>query len=312
MKTVKLSNIIDFQFSFCKEMIDKNGEDSYFTALNEKYSILSVFDGCGGLGAKEYANFGGKTGAYMASKIAGGATEDWFLNLTPNSINPTSYKKFIDNGFNIAEKFSDKGGLVFKGSMQKTFPTTISTAVAFLKNNVINVNFLWAGDSRGYVLDEDGLHQITTDDIDGEDAMSNLSNDGVLKNVASLANDYEIHTRHIILKKPSVVFCATDGCFGYLSTPMEFEDMLLETLLLSESPNQWKQMLYDKIGLYAGDDYTMSLLAVGFNDFANLKNSMVRRKAYMYSEYMQNMENYTYEQKVELWNRYKIGYEYRV
>ena len=149
----------------------------------------------------------------------------------------------------------------------------LSLSVAFLKNNVINVNFLWAGDSRGYVLDEDGLHQITTDDIDGEDAMSNLSNDGVLKNVASLANDYEIHTRHIILKKPSVVFCATDGCFGYLSTPMEFEDMLLETLLLSESPNQWKQMLYDKIGLYAGDDYTMSLLAVGFNDFANFERS---------------------------------------
>ena len=310
MRALELKEIIDFQFSICKDMIEDNGEDSFFHDVNNNYAIVSAFDGCGGLGSKEYSNFSNKTGAYVASRVASGATAEWFLNLNNNALNPNDYKKALDSGFSVADAYADKGGIVFKGSMQKAFPTTVSTIVTSAKERMLTLNFLWAGDSRGYILDADGLHQITDDDINGEDAMSNLSNDGVLTNVASFDNPYEIHSRRVVLKKPSVVFSATDGCFGYLSTPMEFEYLLLETLLMSDSPLGWQQKLYDAIGMYAGDDYTLSLQSVGYNGFETLKRHLYNRYEYLKSVYINGIETKTYEEKLGLWNHYRLGYEY--
>ena len=43
------------------------------------------------------------------------------------------------------------------------------------------------------MLNEKGLHQLSRDDVEGEDAFSNLSDDGVLKNV--------ITSRHFTYKE---------------------------------------------------------------------------------------------------------------
>ena len=308
MKSENLYNLIDFQFAFSEEMIEANGEDSFYSDMNEKHSILAVFDGCGGLGSKEYDNFNGKTGAYMASRIVSGATKKWFSILpTENEIDV--YKQLIDKSFKIADEYADKDTIIIKGSMQKPFPTTIALALNKITNKGIETDFVWAGDSRGYILDEDGLHQITLDDINGEDAMSNLSNDGVLTNVAHLTGEYKLHSRKIILRKPSVIFCATDGCFGYLSTPMEFENLLLETMNSTNSPDEWKKLLIETLRNYACDDYTMSLLAVGYNDFAKMKKFFAKRFHELQQNYILNLSEKTHEDKVELWNKYKSSYE---
>lgn len=308
MKNENLYNLIDFQFAFSEEMIEANGEDSFYSDINENYSVLSVFDGCGGLGSKEYDNFNGKTGAYMASRVVSGATKKWFSEL-PIENEVEVYKQYIDKSFGIANEYADKDTIVIKGSMQKPFPTTIALALNKVTKKGFEIDFIWAGDSRGYVLDENGLHQITLDDINGEDAMSNLSNDGVLTNVAHLAGDYVLHKRRIMLKKPSVVFCATDGCFGYLSTPMEFENLLLETMNNSNSPDEWKKLLKELLRNYACDDYTMSLLAVGYNDFDKMKKYFVKRFQKLQQDYIINLSEKAYEEKVELWNKYKNSYE---
>ena len=308
MRNENLYSLIDFQFAFSEEMIEANGEDSFYADINENYSVLSVFDGCGGLGSKEYDNFNGKTGAYMASRVVSGATKKWFSEL-PIENEVEVYKQYIDKSFGVANEYADKDTIVIKGSMQKPFPTTIALALNKVTKKGFEIDFIWAGDSRGYILDEDGLHQITLDDINGEDAMSNLSNDGVLTNVAHLAGEYVLHKKKIMLKKPSVVFCATDGCFGYLSTPMEFENLLLETMNNSNSPDEWKQSLKELLRNYACDDYTMSLLAVGYNDFDKMKKSFVKRFQELQQNYIINLSEKAYEEKVELWNKYKNSYE---
>ena len=67
------------------------------------------------------------------------------------------------------------------GSLGKAFPTTASVITGKTNGNKVDVTCYWAGDSRCYMLDANGLHQLTADDLDGQDAMSNLSNDGVMQ-----------------------------------------------------------------------------------------------------------------------------------
>ena len=52
------------------------GEDSYFCSHGENSAIISVFDGCGGAGARVYEKIGRHTGAYIASRIVSGAVHD--------------------------------------------------------------------------------------------------------------------------------------------------------------------------------------------------------------------------------------------
>lgn len=76
-------------------------------------------------------------------------------------------------------------------------------------------DFIWAGDSRGYVLSDMGLAQVTKDDIDDSvDALDNISNDGVLTNVVSADGNYILHSKQIKIKDKIIIFNATDGCFG--------------------------------------------------------------------------------------------------
>ena len=80
------------------------------------------------------------------------------------------------------------------------------------------------------------MAQVTKDDIDDSvDALDNISNDGVLTNVVSADGNYILHSKQIKIKDKIIIFNATDGCFGYLKTPMEFEYLILQTLLSSDN-----------------------------------------------------------------------------
>ena len=54
--------------------------------------------------------------------------------------------------------------------MVRPFPTTLACAYAVPDQEEILIHILWAGDSRIYLLDQDGLAQVTRDDTDIEDA----------------------------------------------------------------------------------------------------------------------------------------------
>jgi len=309
MNTKSLLETIDFHIYVYKEMIDENGEDSGFYGFTDKHALMSVFDGCGGLGAKKYNNFQNKTGAYMASRAASGATKTWFETLAMSAPSEQSYKKALDDALAITKRYSDSVSMEIRGSMQKPFPTTLVSALSYFDAGRLLTDFYWAGDSRGYILDEDGLYQITEDDIDGEDAMSNLTNDGVLTNVVHFNGAYTLHKKTVCIKKPSIIFSATDGCFGYMSTPMEFEYMLLDSLIVSRTPDELERLLLERIGKYASDDYTLNLMAVGFDcDYEGIKKQFEMRRFSMYNDYIKKLDGLDYDGKVALWDNYKGGY----
>ncbi len=294
-KKVMEPNLI---FAVAEEMIKDNGEDSYYYASKDGHFFIVSLDGCGGSGSKRYMNYSGKTGAYVASRAVCGGIESWFLE----NGNEKDFKNYIERALSVCKGYADKSGRI-TGSLGKSFPTTVSAVSAKFNQGKIDACCLWAGDSRCYMLDEKGLHQLTQDDLDGEDAMSNLTSDGIMTNVVNATAPFDIHQKNIRLDAPCVFFTATDGCFGYLKTPMAFENLLIGSLMEAQTPAEWRVALNERMSAVAGDDYTLCVAVCGYKDFADLKKAYVPRFKHILENYINSDQDPNF-----LWETYKEEY----
>ena len=305
---------LDTIFLTNQDIMEKCGEDSYYCAYSKSSAIISVFDGCGGLGSRTYQSFKGHTGAYMASRVVSGAVHDWYYayfdtKWTNHDQLIGSMNSYISKAYDIC---SSRGlaNMRIRGSMVRDYPTTAAIALAEEQGDEISVHILWAGDSRVYYLDSRGLAQITEDDTDSKDAMDNLFSDGVLTNLLSSDGQYEIHYKNIRINRPAMVFAATDGCFGYIPTPMEFEYYLLKTLLESENPQIFKRKLHDYFANHASDDFTFGFMSFFYGSYEAMRKSFVERVKELEREYICRLgDDQSKEYAVELWRKYKQGYE---
>lgn len=300
---------IDCIVEVYKEKIPHNGEDAYVYSVNSAAGLVGVFDGCGGAGAKRYAKLQGKTGAYAASRIVSVAFADWFsAQLESNSEEmEQSIKSCIRERLNACHSVIGEESRLLS-PMVKTLPSTAAVALCREDEGYISVDCFWAGDSRIYLLNSDGLAQLSTDDLSVTDAMENLYEDGVMTNVISKSRDFSVHHHKIKITKPSFVFAATDGCFGYVSTPMEFEYMLVESLMLSQNVCEWEQALSDCFGRVAGDDYTLCGIALGYGDFQTMREDFIPRGNFLHQNYISIMNGMDRTDKTELWKQYKDNY----
>lgn len=293
------------------EMVKGKGEDGFVIGANEALVIAGVFDGCGGLGAKQYSVFDGHTGAYIGARAVAGAVYDWFARLDENS-SPKAWGPDIKEAMRTglaAYKSMDNGQKGLKGSMTKDFPTTASFSVCRQSGEGEEIHFFWAGDSRGYLLTEKGLAQVTADDTDGEDAMSNLHNDGVLNNVISASADFVLHEKEVFMGGAYVMLNSTDGYFNYLPSPMHFEYLLLDTLRKADSIKNWEERLAKEVRGYTGDDHTLCMAVFGYGTFDNLQLSYKERLAYLDKNYIALWSSSKEEERQMLWRQYQSGQE---
>lgn len=308
---------LDFILSFCRDMIPEHGEDSYCYSFCDTAGMLGVFDGCGGAGARKHEVYSGQTEAYMASRLCAGAFYDSFRATFPCSLPPEQIAKEVLAAKAIEtlvtyEPPKDGDGLRITGSMVRTLPTT--AAVALIQqagNGELLVSAIWAGDSRVFLLDSRGLAQLTIDDTSVPDPMENLYEDGVLRNIFCSDRKVKVHCRTIRVRPPFVVLSATDGCFGYVSTPMEFEGILIHTLLNANTPQEWEAKLAELIGMSAGDDHTLCLASFGYNSFAAIRESLSERYAYILREYLNPVSELPVDDRqsrYHLWERYQADY----
>lgn len=303
---------LDSIFYAYKEKIAGAGEDSFCYQMGEQSVLLGVFDGCGGSGARLYENYHGQTGAYMASRAVAGVTQRLFecggfadsVEETANRVHTAMLKSLAV----CKENSGIQGGSKLKGSIAKEFPTTAAIACCTPKADGVSIDCYWAGDSRVYLLDEDGLAQITADDLDGLDAYENISGDGVLTNVISASKPFRIHSARITSSKPVLVFAATDGCFGYIPTPMEFEAFLLECLCSATSMAEFECRITKRLEKIAGDDYTLVGAAFGYGTFSALKSSFVQRACDVAQTYQKSLEHADSETVLALWKKYQKNY----
>lgn len=257
-----------------QEQIRGKGEDFFLFEEDQRKLVMGVFDGCGGSGARVYPAFKGFTGAKVAARALAAAVKIWFQDYMEGSRPEKSLKAIADKMLSTCRERASSGQALL-GSLNREFPSTIAFFTAFLGKN--EVDFYWCGDSRGYLLDERGLHQVTVDDVTVTDAMDNLREDAPMTNVASASRPYEIHRKQVLLEKPAAVLNATDGCFGYLPTPMEFEKLLLTTLKEAENMVHWKKLLEKKISQVSGDDFSMTLWTGTYGDFFSMKETLMKR-----------------------------------
>ena len=298
---------IDQIFAFCHEKIPGKGEDSLCYSFNENAGVIGVFDGCGGLGAATYEKLGNHTGAYFASRAASTATMQWFEQTDDyRKLRLDDLKDELDWLFSLCKKAADYKTPKLQGTMVRPFPTTMAVWLIGRHDNVLRAVSISAGDSRTYLMDEEGLAQISQDDIEGEDAMSNIYNDGAMTNVLAADGDYNLSTAGCDLPHPCVLLAATDGCFGYVQSPMEFEYLLLKTLMDSQNIDQWNQKLQDAIDEIAGDDQTMAVIIIGYGTLERLQATMLKRLKEMESRINSLGDGRSSRQ--EWWESYKAGY----
>ncbi len=273
-----------FSLQRMQEKKKGRGEDSDpLSCVFTNSAIIGVFDGMGGAGSAECkSDFGvDKTKAYIGSRIIKEAIEKYVVE-HPESIGQTDFSEAL-NGV-IQSRYAEerkkyppmsKGGL--RSALIKEYPTTLAITTVREESSQYIIDSYWAGDSRNYIWDPNGLYQISIDDLKGNlDPLENLHEDAPVSNCIQADAPFSINHKQIKCFKRNdgfVLVSATDGCFGYYPSPMDFEKVLFDTLRKSKTSDEWGDNLSTAISFVTADDFSFSIVATGFKDFDELKRS---------------------------------------
>ncbi|GAA3934010.1 hypothetical protein GCM10022244_48090 [Streptomyces gulbargensis] len=267
------------------EQVPGQGEDAEpFVAHHwgTHQGVIAVFDGSGGAGASpvwQGPDGAWRTGAWVGSRVARLATDCWFheVALETEEAGPASLHQYLDWFLTKAPQRRSKIG----GTMRRQLPTTLAGVHYRVlgREGTVELRPLWAGDSRAYVFaPASGLHVLTRDHTRESDALELLRTDPPMTNVICADREFTVDTQFIAsFPMPCVLIAATDGWFGYVHTPADFEYLLLSTLRRAHTEYEWADLLRREVQAYTGDDASLAVLALGYRDLAHVRESSERR-----------------------------------
>lgn len=303
-------------------VLPESGEDSFVLGQDERSAYLCVADGCGGLGSRRYENLNGCTGAYVAARLATRVFSKWVQHsgmmpqtmqagrIVCEQLEKTFGKAFRD--FASQHCLEEKTRIA--GSMQRTLPATLCAVYAQKEEKQkLDLCFAWAGDSRGYVLDAQGLHQCTQDHLRPElDAFESLYRDAPLSNLICAQQMVKLSMRRLRTVQPCVVVAATDGAYSSLLTPMEFEFLLLDTLAAAKDWSKWEKKLTNRLEKMAQDDATLLLYPCGVESFEELQKMLAPRRAELQKMFITPVRRHKKDQAFarEKWRLYRKQYDW--
>lgn len=309
-----------------KHLLGEDADPLLITLDN--IGFVGVFDGMGGAGATEYTlpDRTKHTGAYIASRLVCDSFKDFIKQNPQSNIDTPCLQKHIKEQLDkyVVDKNIKPTGL--RSPIIRILPTTLSVIAYQQEYNMIDIHSYWCGDSRNYLLTKSGLMQISTDDLKSkQDPLENLRNDDALSNCICQDKEFTINKLHVANQHvPIILLSATDGCFGYLPSPMHFEQLLLETLMQSIDIEEWKNNIIETLKPISGDDFSMSIVMLGLT-FEDWKVYLQPRLQYLLKTYIQPLEEMKreievaqnkvedtkqllYDKTTELWNTYKTNY----
>lgn len=152
-------------------------------------------------------------------------------------------------------------------------PTTLTVALINETADGLDVLYLWAGDSRGYLWNAEGLAQIT-DDHERDETMTNL---------ITLTKPFQLEARLFKTSKPAILFNATDGCYKCpcFASAFDLEYVFLQAINTSNSFKETESNLdkqFTVIGTH-DDSNTMALTSFGYESFESIKAVVAQRLA---------------------------------
>lgn len=316
--------LVSLSLYFNEEQVEGKGEDSALRITNApNAALIATMDGCGGAGGQVYAKANNVSGARISAEHVGIALRKWFQENQygfwgTNGKSADQLASEMKDAINCELRKqmelvgSEESGV--KSRLVRTFPSTLAAVLAEVKEtNVIRCISFWAGDSRTYIFRVSGLQQTSRDDIRGHsDPFDALINDGRLSNLVSISADYKIHATESILTEPGIILTASDGCFSYFQSPMQFEWALLDTLVHSSNPKEWEDSLRKLFGSYASDDFTMNIAILGFYNWKAVQNAYTPRWTEFNVKYCEPMKRILdakdQQAHYELWLQYKQEY----
>ncbi len=301
----------------------EHGEDSFAFCVKEARGFLCVADGCGGIGAKRYESMGEHTGAFLAARLATECVKKWNANnavpvperrAEGQSVCKALSQALFEELQHFEATHANERSVRIVGRMQRTLPTTLCAAIfEGSPQGELDCLFLWAGDSRGYLLNQGGLHQLTADHTAAAgDALESLYQDAPLRNMLSADANFTLSARRVRVCPPCVVMVATDGAFAYLPTPMEFEWMLLSTLKAAENEDGWQRKLTQQLKRIAADDCTVLLAPVGFESFSAMKDVLEARRMELQREFITPVRRHKsgLDLARQKWEKYRQDYDW--
>ena len=266
-------------FNLDAEKIENKGEDATTFKFDENGNgYMFVFDGSGGAGSEKHLDLDGEKSAYIASRACALYCTDYFKSKKDEAINVSEFAEQIYAYLlRINQTYPMESS---ESTLVDVLPTTICGAIIKNEKDEQDITFVWGGDSRGYIIDDDGLSQLTEDDVNSRDAYYNLFDDSIMSNrIHGNPNKsiFEIHTSHIRLQKRGIVICSTDGCYDYFNSPMVFEFLLITMLATSDSFEEAKSKLLDVLNDKSGDDCSLVAAFYGFSDYSEVREFTQKR-----------------------------------
>ncbi len=325
-------------FGFNLGKVAGQGEDSDpILRDGRELGLVAVFDGMGGAGGTVYETPDGpRSGAYLASRLARDVVEQRMVALLDPKWNldgpaaAADLKRAVQSALQarLVELKAPASGL--RSRLLRALPTTMALAALQRREpggDRWACHLLWAGDSRVYVLQPGpGAQQLTVDDIrDRGDAMANLREDSVVSNAMSADTDFVVQHRKVELTTPFLVLAATDGCFGYVPSPMHFEHLVLAALRDAPDTGSWSAAVQAAVSAVTGDDAAMAVLGVGA-DHDTFRELFAARTAELEQRWIAPLDEWDAnlrrreqeldelrtarrERQAQLWAAYKPGYE---
>ncbi|MEU3205977.1 serine/threonine protein phosphatase [Streptomyces cyaneofuscatus] len=269
------------------ERVPQRGEDAEPLIAHHHGSVrglLGVFDGSGGSGSSpvwQAPDGQQRTGAWVGARVARLATDCWFREIVDQGAPADAevLKDFLDYFHERAPQRRSK----IVGRMRRQLPTTLAAVEYDVgEDDAVEVRALWAGDSRAYVLTPvAGLQVLTSDHTEEHDALALLRSDPPMTNTVCADRDFFIEERSHAFSMPCVLLAATDGFFGYVHTPADFENTLLTTLMRADNAVEWADLIRREVQEYTADDASLSLVALGHQDFAGTRAAFEERAAFL-------------------------------
>lgn len=150
-------------------------------------------------------------------------------------------------------------------------PTTLTVALTNEHEGKVETLYLWAGDSRAYFWDKDGLAQIT-EDHEKHETMTNL---------ISLTLPFRVEARYLTFDKPCMLINATDGCYKCTAfdSPFDLEYIFLKSIDDTPSFEKSSEFLTEHFSVLGthDDSNTMSLISFGYDSYEDIQCAVRER-----------------------------------
>ncbi|WP_326632557.1 hypothetical protein OIE67_46290 [Nonomuraea fuscirosea] len=328
------------------ERLDGRGEDAeplFAHRVPAAEGIVGVFDGLGGSGAGaacELRDGTRRSGAWVGARLVRSGVLSWFLDAAARTTSTDAAARATStDGTALADGEAREAAAAgakptealrtrlvevladvpapprskIVSRMRRWLPTTMAAAHYRLGGEQAECRVLWAGDSRAYALSRGGgLQALTRDHTDETDSLQQLVQDPPMTNVICADQEFTIAEHVLLLPLPCVLVCATDGFFGYVETPAHFECHLLSTLRAAADEREWAERLARQVSGYTGDDASLSLAALGYAGFAELRESFAARSQEMEARYplvRAAEDGADREWRARTWEDYRPDYE---